>query len=251
MNISLDDADDDSHISRIQTRWSIVLQAKQTGSELAGALARAELVSRYNGAVYRYLRRLLGNAQDAEDLSQDIALKILDGAFAGANPVKGRFRDYVKAIVINSVRSHRSKEARNNARLRDLDEKGLNDLIDKGEAEDVWEESVRDDLISQALKRLADYDQNSTQPYSALLNWKLQNPFADSAEMARFLERQTGKSVTAANARKLLQRSREKLAELLLSTVRDTLPADSQNGELLQEHLIALGIHEICLSALS
>ena len=117
-------------------------------------------------------------------------------------------------------------------------------------AHSLWEDCVREDLISHAIKVLVKYEQQSGQPYSTLLDWRLANPYADSTEMARFIERSTGRTTTAVNARKLQQRSREKLAELLLENVRKTLPASSQNRDALEEHLIALGIFEICQSAL-
>ncbi len=251
MNLDQLDSDDDSHISRIHTQWSIVLEARKTRSDLAGAVARAELVSRYNGAIFRYFRRLLGSPQDAEDLTQEIVIKFLDGALAGADPQKGRFRDYVKTIVINAARTHRQNVAKLQAKQHAMDDQTFDGLIDRSDEESVWEDCLREDLIAEAMKALAKYEQTSGHPYSSLLDWRLKNPFSDSTEMARFLERQTGRSTTPANARKLLQRSREKLAELLLENVKKSLPADRQSGDELQEHLIALGIYEICQPTLT
>ena len=251
MNLDDDESSENlSHISRINTQWSIVMQAGKSRSDLAGALARAELVSRYTGAVFRYLKRILQNADDAEDIAQDIAVKILDGVLAGADPGKGRFRDYVKAIVINAARTHESKRAKRNAKQRTMDDQTLADLIDKGTNEVMWEDCIREDLIAQAMTALLEHERQSGQPYSSLLHWRIANPFSDSTEMARFIEQKTAKTITAPNARKLLQRGREKLAELLLDSVRKTLPAMAQTPDSLQEHLIALGVFEICQSAL-
>jgi DNA-directed RNA polymerase specialized sigma24 family protein len=251
MNLDDDElSEDQSHISRINTHWSIVMQAGKSRSDLAGALARAELVSRYSGAVFRYLKRILKNADDAEDIAQDIAVKILNGALAAADPGKGRFRDYVKTIVINAARTHESKRAKQNAKVRTIDDQTYAELVDKGAAEVKWEDCIREDLIAQAMIALLDHETQSGQPYSSLLHWRIANPFSDSTEMARFIERNTGKTIAAPNARKLLQRAREKLAELLLDNVRKTLPLSAQSPELLQEHLIALGVFEICQSAL-
>ena len=243
-------SDDLSHISRIQTHWSIVLQAGQTRSDLAGALARAEIVSRYSGAVFRYLKRLIGNTADAEDISQDIAVKILDGAFAGADPEKGRFRDYVKAIVINVARTHQCKQTKRNAKQHAMDDRTLAELVDKSDTAAIWEDCIREDLIVQGMASLAEFEKQSGMPCATLLEWRISNPLSDSTEMACFIERQTGRTMTAVNARKLLQRSREKLAELLLENVRKTLPPSAQHSDSLQEHLVALGIFEICQSAL-
>ncbi len=242
--------EDDSRISRIQTQWSMVQQAGMSKSDLGAVLARAELASRYAGAIYRYLKRLLSSPQDAEDVAQEISMLILNGSLSGADPQKGRFRDYMKTIVINAARAHKKKSARQNEKGRTMDAETLESLAEPAVDQSVWEECLRDDLIAQAMKKLTQQDEQSGQFYAAVLSWKIQNPGVGADELAKFLTFVSERSVTVENARKVLQRARQSLAEILVAIVRRTLPKDYDDQEPLIEQLSALGILEVCRNAL-
>ena len=242
--------EDDSRISRIQTQWSIVQQAGQSRSDLGAVLARAELASRYAGAIYRYLKRLLPSPQDAEDVAQEISMLILNGNLSGADPDKGRFRDYMKTVVINAARAHKKKSARQNEKGRTMDAETLESLSEPADDQSVWEECLRDDLIAQAMKKLTQQDEESGQFYAAVLSWKIQNPGVGTDELAKFLTFVSERSVTVENARKVLQRARQSLAEILVSQVSNTLPENQRDRDSLTEQLAAIGILEICRNAM-
>ena len=92
-------------LHEIETRWSDVLRAHQ--DELQAHSARERMVLRYIGAVRHYIAGLLHDEVAAEELAQEFAVRVLRGDFRGADPDKGRFRDYVKAAAFDLVRDYR------------------------------------------------------------------------------------------------------------------------------------------------
>src|SRR3954447_21595547 len=74
--------------------------------------ALAALVERYHPAAYSYLLACTGREDDAADLFQEFALKLLRGEFRRADRGRGRFRDYRKVTLATVVRRHASRAAR-------------------------------------------------------------------------------------------------------------------------------------------
>src|SRR4051812_28898735 len=114
--------DDEERISRIQTRWTVLLQAHQGGD--AAQQAQAEMVLRYHGAAYRYLLAMLREPTQAEELAQEFAVRFLRGDFRNASPEKGRFRDFLKTALRNLARKH----WRDDPRQRERPHEGLPEL---------------------------------------------------------------------------------------------------------------------------
>src|SRR4051812_25729189 len=81
-------------------------------AEVADAAVRERLLERYTGAVLRYLTGAVRDADIAEDLCQDFALRFLRGDYRRAAPEKGRFRDYLRTSLIHLVNDHhRARQA--------------------------------------------------------------------------------------------------------------------------------------------
>ena len=78
-------ADDDTHLSQIATRWSLLWEANGNDPAHRSA-ARGELLLRYVAPVYRYLRAVVRDSARAEDLCQEFALRFLRGDFRHADP---------------------------------------------------------------------------------------------------------------------------------------------------------------------
>jgi RNA polymerase sigma-70 factor (ECF subfamily) len=77
--------------------------------------ARQTFLGRYTGVCRLYLRRLLRdspNREEAvEDCYQDFSLKFIEGKFKGADPERGRFRDYLKTSLRNlALNYHRRQQ---------------------------------------------------------------------------------------------------------------------------------------------
>src|SRR5262245_54311576 len=96
---------DDNRLSRISTMWTVLRQAHGGATDTASA-AKQLLLERYGGAVRRYLLGLLKDPHEADDLTQEFALLVVTGKFHGADPAKGRFRNYVKTSLFQIGRAH-------------------------------------------------------------------------------------------------------------------------------------------------
>jgi RNA polymerase sigma-70 factor (ECF subfamily) len=93
------------------THWTLVLDAggKHSGLERADALER--LCDGYWYPVYAFIRRRGYLPDQAQDLTQEFFLNILDGAFLKrANPEKGRFRSFLLGAVQNFLADTTDRE---------------------------------------------------------------------------------------------------------------------------------------------
>jgi DNA-directed RNA polymerase specialized sigma24 family protein len=65
--------------------------------------ARRQLLLRYGRAVHRYLLGALRDADAADELSQESALRFLRGGLRGADSQRGRFRTFLKGVLCHLV----------------------------------------------------------------------------------------------------------------------------------------------------
>src|SRR5262249_42968954 len=92
-------------LSCIDTSWSTVYQAHQgQGDEVVSA--QRQLLMRYYHPVARYLRALVRDAEAAEELTQEFAVRFLRGDFRRADPSRGRFRDLLKRALRHLAIDH-------------------------------------------------------------------------------------------------------------------------------------------------
>lgn len=232
-----------SRISRIQTRWTLLMNSRESNTNIAAA-ARAQLAMRYSGATYRYLLSLVRNAEEAEDLTQVVALKFLEGKFSGADRLKGRFRDYLKSAVINVARDYLNSKGR----LKEVSIDSLVEIVERS-ASDSWVECLHEAYLERALAQLEEDDAHSGKQYASLLYWRTEHGDASSQEMALFLSGQTGEQTSAVNARKTLQRARDRFVELVVDEVRQSLPENARAEDDVDEQLAAIRLLELCRPA--
>lgn len=235
------------HLSRMQTLWTLVCQAHQ-GQEADGRQARAMLLDRYGGAVRRYLLGALRDAEAADELTQEFAVKFLRGDFRSADPEHGRFRSFLKTALVHLVIDfHR--------RRRQLP-LGMNSQTPEPVAPDgspfdsdaLFLQNWRNELLARGWAALELFEKGETQPFYTVLRFRADHPDLSSAQMAENLSTKLGKAVSAANVRQLLHRSREKFAELLLDEVSQSL--EQPTTDRLTEELVELSLLEYCRSAL-
>lgn len=92
------------------TSWSIVLAAGQ-GVSHESRQALESLCETYWLPVYAYARRLSGNAEQAQDLTQGFFAHLLSkNAIAKATPERGRFRAFLLTAMKNFVANERDKD---------------------------------------------------------------------------------------------------------------------------------------------
>jgi RNA polymerase sigma-70 factor (ECF subfamily) len=199
---------------------------------------------RYGPAVRRYLLAAVRDAEVADDLTQEFALALINGAFHRADSERGRFRDYVKAVLFRLVARYRQAR-RKDAPALSPDNPALADLSAPEEDPDrEFEESWRDELLARAWEALAD-DQPT---FYSVLRFRAAHPKMPSGEMAEALSRQLNRPLTAEAVRQTLKRARERYSDLLLQEVAGSL--ESPGVDQIEEELRDLELLTYCQEAL-
>ena len=231
----------DQRLSRMSTVWTMVFEA-HGGEADAATAAMSGLALRYSGVVYRYLLGAVRDPDAAAELSQELALRILRGAFKHADPSRGRFRDYLKTALIHLVDDYRAAQ-RSRPRPLPRDEPA-SPAAAGPESEADFLESWRAELLDRTWKALA-----TAQPmYHAVLLFRVENPDVPSPRMAEELGARLGTSLRSDQVRKALERSHAKFAELLIDEVAITMGEPSR--EELAEELREVELLKYCRSAL-
>lgn len=232
-------------LDQIETRWSLLRKAHE-GTVVSGSDARNTLVMRYSPAIRSYVRAVTRNEEEADELAQDVVVRILKGDFAGADPDRGRFRDLLKVAVRNMVRNYWDKK--NRRRTADLD---VYDA-EQGEVDaenDPWLESWRNNLLEITWARLEQYqvDHDGSVAYS-VLKLRAEHPQDDSTQLAEKLSESAGRPIKPDTTRQQLRRARVRFAEFLVEEIADGL--DQPDPERVQQELISLGLFEHIKDAL-
>jgi RNA polymerase sigma-70 factor (ECF subfamily) len=237
----------EQRLSLIPTLWSLVYRAHQEPGEAAQG-ARQQLLDRYGGAARRYLRKVLGDADAADDVAQEFALQIVHGKLGGADPDRGRFRNFVKGTLLHLIADYRKAKRRWPGPLP-ADSTSIAASPEDPAAELAFVESWRDELLARAWSALAQGESETGQPYYTVLRFRADHPDIRSPQMADALAAALGRPMTPVAVRQLLHRARERFAILLVDEVTHSLAQPSVAQ--LQEELIELGLFEYCRSAFS
>jgi RNA polymerase sigma factor (sigma-70 family) len=238
-----------SRLSRISTIWTLLGEAHHE-SGFGAVDAQSALIQRYQGAVYRYLLGALRDPDAADELFQDFALRVVQGAFRRANPERGRFRDYLKTTLIHLVTDYQNQRRRRPTSLgKTLNEPAVQPY-DPATAEEQFLQSWKEELLARAWESLEKTERQGEQPYYSVLRFRSENSGATSAEMAiRLTEQlQPEHPFTDTGIRKTLQRAKAQFADLLLDEIARSL--DNPTLEELEQELIDIELLPHCRSAL-
>jgi RNA polymerase sigma-70 factor (ECF subfamily) len=206
--------------------------------------AQWAVLERYQRAIYRYLLGAVRDADIAEELAQEFALRFLRGDFRRANPERGRFRNYLKTALVHLVTDHhRARQAAPAPLAPEIADPAAVSLSLE-ENEKSFVSNWRGELLDRTWQALLDF--NPT--YHAVVQMRIENADMPSSEMATQLSARFGKTISAALVRKSLQRAHDKFADLLLDEVALSLGA-SDKAEIERE-LIELDLLRFCQSAL-
>jgi RNA polymerase sigma-70 factor (ECF subfamily) len=225
----MSDETPDQRLSRIATMWTVVRQAHDPARDAANEALQV-LFERYRGAVYAYLVGALRDREAADELFQEFALRTVRGDFHRADPERGRFRDYLRRVLINLVNDHhRARQAWPKLMHPNAPEPAA--AADDSEPDFLaaW----RSELLERTWRALAE-----AQPtYHAVLLFRVQNPEAQSPLIAEQLSKQLDKPLTSDTVRKALQRGQKKFADLLVEEVRRSLeePTEEELGKELRD----------------
>jgi RNA polymerase sigma-70 factor (ECF subfamily) len=234
-------------LSQIATPWSDLDQAHGTMLPSLDA-ARRRLLQHYSSAVYSYLIGAVRDPNVADDLFQEFALRLMRGAFRGADPRRGRFRDFLKTALGHLVTDHYRRQRRVGLPYRGFPEPATSARPALAEAEERFAEEWRTRLIDRTFAALEAFEQRTGQPLHTLLHFRVENPELAVDDLARQLSDRLGQEPSAAWVYKHLHKARQKFAGLLVAEVARTLhcPGVQELGEELAE----LGLLQWCRPAL-
>jgi RNA polymerase sigma-70 factor (ECF subfamily) len=226
-------------LSSIETLWSLVRRAHDEPGERARA-AQGELIARYGGAIRRYLIGALRDEEAAEELFQEFAYRFVHGDLRGADPERGRFRDFVKGVLYHLIADHHKRRQRQPRALASGYAEPAVNPPTLADLDRDLRTNWRDDLLARTWAALGDVEREKGQPFHTVLRFRAEHPDMPSPEMANRLSVTLGKPINAAAVRQMLHRAREKFADLLLEQVAHSL--DDPNPEQLGQELEDLGL---------
>ncbi|MFO0965597.1 MAG: sigma factor [Gemmataceae bacterium] len=238
----------DTRLSQIQTCWQEVRCAQGDASRTAFMEARWSLLERYGNAASRYLLGAMRDADQAQDMAQEFAVLFLQGACDGADPYKGRFRDYLKGVLRNLVRQHYRKQQRLPHAVDPHDQEVAVNAEPGDDLDHTFLACWREELLGRTWTGLEQHERASGQPYHTVLRLRAEQPDAASEDLARMLSQRLSREVNAPACRKMLQRAREKFGDLLLHELKGSLSDPSD--ENVRQELIDLDLYKYCGSLL-
>lgn len=244
------------------TRWSLVQRASVDDS--GGRAALNELCALYWPAVVGFLRRSGLAPEDAQDTAQGLFARILERHdLATLDPALGRFRGWLRAAArhaASNTRASERSERRGGARqplsidgAASIDGRALDDAgVARVErwlepADDETPERTFDRLwalaaLEQAWARLRAEQaaRGRAELFDALRPWLEGNEVQGSDGGAPYAALAPRFATTEGALKVAVHRWRQRLRELLVAEVRDTLPEGDDGVDELGELLAAL-----------
>jgi RNA polymerase sigma factor (sigma-70 family) len=220
------------------TRWSLVLGAGHPGSQEAAA-ALAELCQRYWYPLYAYVRRRVGDVSEAQDLTQEFFVRLLEkNTLAAASRDRGRFR----AFLLGAIKNFLANEwDRAKALKRGGGRPPISLALDTAEsklslepAHDITPEKLYErqwalTLLELVVERIeAEYSAADKSRQFALLKPALTGNRAAIDYTAAAAALEMSEDAVRQAAHRLRRRYREILREELLQTVADPTEVDDE-----------------------
>lgn len=233
-------------ISQIATQWPLVTQAHLGPPEQRGS-ARQQLLQRYDRAVRAYLVKVLRNPDAADEVFQEFALRVVRGDLQRADPSRGRFRNFVKTTIYHLIVDYQRREKARPRLRQDSDPEPVWEPPELAQMDQDLLQSWREEFLVHGWQLLEQAEKAAGPPHHTVLRVKCEHAELKSPELAAELGKRLGKPVTAGNYRKMLDRARHRLAQLLVEQVVAARQPRTR-ADLLEE-LSDLGLADACLHA--
>jgi RNA polymerase sigma-70 factor (ECF subfamily) len=211
-------------------------------------LAQQQLIDRYGGAIRRYLRAALRDPDAADELFQEFALRFVKGSLRGADPHRGRFRDFVKGVLAHLIADYYKRRRDISPPLDPTHPEPAMDAETIDAVDQEYIKSWRNELMLRAWDALHQIEKTSGQPFYTVLRYRAEHPNVASPLMARELTAQLGKPFTDVAVRQTLHRARQRYSDLLIDEVNNLLEVPS--ADQLEQELIELELLDYCRPAL-
>jgi RNA polymerase sigma-70 factor (ECF subfamily) len=228
-------------LEAMSTRWSVIQRAH--GDQRPAALdARRVLVLRYAPAIKAYIRGMTKDEFAADELAQDIVVRLMEGDFAGADPGRGRFRDFLKTATRNMVRNFWARQ--NTRAASELTAETSGALADDTQGDsDPWETDWKNRILELTWQSLKQHDRaNQNAQLEIALRLRAEFPDDSSDELAQRFGERIGQPIRADAFRQKLRRARVLFAECLVTELADGLAEPSLDQ--VEEELIALNLYD-------
>jgi RNA polymerase sigma-70 factor (ECF subfamily) len=230
-----------ARLDELTTQWSLLRLAHEQSVTGVGT-ARSALALRYAPAIRSYVGAQVKDAHDADELAQEVVVKILHGDFARAVRERGRFRDLLKVAVRNLVRNYWTRKNRRGRKVVDTDQ-----LADLGQEDPFGDQALnaswRDSVLQMTWAALKTEDRAQPNRAAAtLLRLRVDDPEADTVQLAARLEAATGRSLKPDAVRQQLRRARLRFAQLLVEEIARGL--DDATPANVEEELGEVGLLE-------
>ncbi len=120
-------------------------------------------VSTYAPLIYRYCRRQGLQEADTADVTQEVLSQVTRSiATFDYQPERGRFRDWLGAVVRSKVARHHQNRARRKTAWTDQASSGALDEVIASEIDSEWADEFNAHLLQVALERIkADFEETN------------------------------------------------------------------------------------------
>ncbi|MDB5349374.1 MAG: polymerase sigma factor, sigma-70 family [Planctomycetota bacterium] len=236
-------------LNEISTFWPDVHGSHEPESPAGRREAQERLLKRYQGAIKRYMTAAVRDPEQADELFQKFAVRFVQGDFHRADPMRGRFRDYLKSALFHLVDDHRRAARRFPGSLPPNAPEPCVDAPPSAEDDARFLACWRADLLARAWAALDEHERRTARPLSSILRYFTQHPEVRSAQVAAMYSARFGTEISDGWVRRILHQARRLLQDAVMHEVGRTLDAPTLAN--IEEELIDLGLHSYFAGALS
>ena len=163
--------------SRSSTRASLLMRLR----DLHDAGAWQLFVNTYAPLIYRYCRRQGLQEADTSDVTQEVLSQVTRSiATFDYQPERGRFRDWLGAVVRSKLARHHQNRARRKDVNNDLANIGALDEAIASESDSEWTDEFNSHLLQVALERIrGDFEPSNWRAFEMV--WIENKPAAEAA----------------------------------------------------------------------